>query len=84
MAWRSSGATNEELIDNLVENGLINNQDIENAFRRVDRKFFVPKVRKGFEMHFFFHFIFHIFALNAMLSLILDIFIIGFGKTCLF
>jgi len=43
MAWRSSGATNEELIDNLVENGLINNQDIENAFRRVDRKFFVPK-----------------------------------------
>merc|ERR550539_279619 len=43
MAWRSSGETNEELVDNMVGNGLISSEEFEEAFRRVDRKHFVPK-----------------------------------------
>jgi protein-L-isoaspartate O-methyltransferase len=47
MAWRSSGKTNEELVDNMVQNGLINNPEVEQGFRRVDRKFFVPKASEN-------------------------------------
>lgn len=43
MAWRSGGSSNSELCNNLVANGLITCPYIERAFRKVDRKIFVPK-----------------------------------------
>jgi protein-L-isoaspartate(D-aspartate) O-methyltransferase len=43
MAWHSSGATNDELVDNLIENGLISSDIAAEAFRNVDRIHFVPK-----------------------------------------
>lgn len=43
MAWRSSGANNDELVDNLRRHGIISSQSVEKALRAVDRKFFVPK-----------------------------------------
>eukprot|EP00979_Chaetoceros_neogracilis_P008435 scaffold1872_cov268-Chaetoceros_neogracile.AAC.27 len=43
MAWHSSGSSNDELVDNLVENGLIPSEGIASAFRSVDRIYFVPE-----------------------------------------
>jgi len=43
MAWHSGGESNTELVDNLVENGLISVSTVEKGFRKVDRKMFVPK-----------------------------------------
>lgn len=43
MAWRSSGNTNKEMVDNLKRNGLILTSHIEHGFRQVDRTYFVPK-----------------------------------------
>jgi len=43
MAWHSGGESNTELVDNLVENGLISLSAVEKGFRNVDRKIFVPK-----------------------------------------
>jgi len=43
MAWHSSGETNTELVNNLLENGLISSSAVEQGFRNVDRKLFVPK-----------------------------------------
>jgi len=43
MAWHSGGESNTELVDNLVENGLISVSSVEKGFRNVDRKIFVPK-----------------------------------------
>lgn len=37
MAWRSSGATHRELIENLYRNGLIKDQRIKEAMLKVDR-----------------------------------------------
>jgi protein-L-isoaspartate(D-aspartate) O-methyltransferase len=37
MAWRSSGATNEELVSNLCLNGIIKSPAINNAMLKVDR-----------------------------------------------
>mmetsp|Transcript_19517 Transcript_19517/g.23261 ORF Transcript_19517/g.23261 Transcript_19517/m.23261 type:complete len:563 (-) Transcript_19517:433-2121(-) len=42
MAWHSGGESNTELVDNLVENGLISVSTVEKGFRNVDRKMFVP------------------------------------------
>mmetsp|Transcript_26800 Transcript_26800/g.39653 ORF Transcript_26800/g.39653 Transcript_26800/m.39653 type:complete len:494 (+) Transcript_26800:103-1584(+) len=43
MAWRSSGSTNDELIDNLKRFSIISSPAVERGFRNVDRKYFVPK-----------------------------------------
>ena len=40
MAWRSSGATNDELIDNLFANDIASDA-VQAAMRRVDRKNYV-------------------------------------------
>ncbi|KAH5706757.1 protein-L-isoaspartate O-methyltransferase [Parastagonospora nodorum] len=42
MAWRSSGDTNEELIDNLKKNGLIETERVKEAMMKVDRAHFAP------------------------------------------
>ncbi|CAB9506930.1 Protein-L-isoaspartate O-methyltransferase domain-containing protein [Seminavis robusta] len=42
MAWRSSGTTNDEMVDNLKRFGVISTPAVEEAFRQVDRAFFVP------------------------------------------
>jgi len=43
MAWRSSGTDNTEMVDKLTRFGVITSDHVENGFRRVDRKFFVPR-----------------------------------------
>src|SRR4051812_13440351 len=43
MAWRSSGANNTELVDNLKRNGLIHSKQVELAFRLCDRRLFLPR-----------------------------------------
>ncbi|RNA40950.1 hypothetical protein BpHYR1_044473 [Brachionus plicatilis] len=43
MAWRSSGRTQVELINNLCNNGIITNQRVKNAMLAVDRSFFSPR-----------------------------------------
>mmetsp|Transcript_28138 Transcript_28138/g.34255 ORF Transcript_28138/g.34255 Transcript_28138/m.34255 type:complete len:565 (+) Transcript_28138:150-1844(+) len=43
MAWRSSGSTNEEMVNNLKRFKVISSEAVERGFRKVDRKFFVPK-----------------------------------------
>lgn len=48
MAWRSSGSSNIELVENLSANGLIKSSAIRNGFQNVDRKYFVPKELKSF------------------------------------
>mmetsp|Transcript_38520 Transcript_38520/g.84544 ORF Transcript_38520/g.84544 Transcript_38520/m.84544 type:complete len:333 (-) Transcript_38520:280-1278(-) len=42
MAWRSSGINNNEMIDNLKRFGVISSGVVENGFRAVDRRHFVP------------------------------------------
>eukprot|EP00590_Aulacoseira_subarctica_P007705 CAMPEP_0172418464 /NCGR_PEP_ID=MMETSP1064-20121228/4943_1 /TAXON_ID=202472 /ORGANISM="Aulacoseira subarctica , Strain CCAP 1002/5" /LENGTH=527 /DNA_ID=CAMNT_0013157409 /DNA_START=99 /DNA_END=1682 /DNA_ORIENTATION=+ len=42
MAWRSSGSNNEEMVDNLKKFGAIRSPAVEQAFRSVDRKHFLP------------------------------------------
>jgi protein-L-isoaspartate(D-aspartate) O-methyltransferase len=42
MAWRCSGATNDELIDNLARSGIIKNTKVINALKAVDRKYYAP------------------------------------------
>jgi len=43
-AWRSSGKTNAELIDNLSNNNIIRSKVVENTLRKIDRKNYVPPV----------------------------------------
>ncbi|KAH8895914.1 protein-L-isoaspartate O-methyltransferase [Thozetella sp. PMI_491] len=42
MAWRSSGSTNQELIENLWRNGLIKEPRVKAAFLKVDRAHYAP------------------------------------------
>ncbi|CAF0807428.1 unnamed protein product [Brachionus calyciflorus] len=42
MAWKSSGRTHAELINNLYNNGVITNERVRNAMLVVDRKYFAP------------------------------------------
>ncbi|KAJ2896876.1 hypothetical protein MKZ38_005129 [Zalerion maritima] len=42
MAWRCSGGTNEELIRNMASKGLIKNDDVKEAFIKVDRAHYAP------------------------------------------
>lgn len=42
MAWRSSGTTNDEMVDNLKRFQVISSPEVEAGFRNVDRRFFVP------------------------------------------
>ncbi|TKA68404.1 hypothetical protein B0A55_08743 [Friedmanniomyces simplex] len=42
MAWRSSGATNEALIENLSKNGLITQDRVKKAMLSVDRAHYAP------------------------------------------
>lgn len=46
MAWRSSGTTNDEMVDNLKRFSVISSPIVERGFRSVDRRFFVPKERE--------------------------------------
>ncbi|CAK7230162.1 hypothetical protein SBRCBS47491_007492 [Sporothrix bragantina] len=43
MAWRSSGATLAELVDNLAGHGMIPNERVKQAFLRVDRAHYSPR-----------------------------------------
>lgn len=43
MAWRSSGSNNTEMVDKLKRFGVITSDTVEEGFRGVDRKFFVPR-----------------------------------------
>ncbi|WWC90062.1 protein-L-isoaspartate O-methyltransferase [Kwoniella dendrophila CBS 6074] len=49
MAWRSSGRTNSELINNMVKNELILSPQITEAMRKVDRKNYVPDPYYAYE-----------------------------------
>ncbi|KAF2033310.1 protein-L-isoaspartate O-methyltransferas-like protein [Setomelanomma holmii] len=42
MAWRSSGSSNESLINNLARNGLIESNRVKEAMLKVDRAHFAP------------------------------------------
>ncbi|KXT15531.1 hypothetical protein AC579_3405 [Pseudocercospora musae] len=42
MAWRSSGSSNEELIEKLAQNGLIMSERVKNAMKGVDRAHYAP------------------------------------------
>ncbi|KAF3800159.1 Protein-L-isoaspartate O-methyltransferase [Colletotrichum gloeosporioides] len=42
MAWRSSGASNKDLVENLWRNGLIKDQRVKDAFLKVDRAYYAP------------------------------------------
>ncbi|KAK8085817.1 protein-L-isoaspartate O-methyltransferase [Apiospora hydei] len=42
MAWRSSGSSNEALVENLWNNGLLTSPVVKDAFLRVDRAHYAP------------------------------------------
>ncbi|KAK0373181.1 hypothetical protein CLIM01_09458, partial [Colletotrichum limetticola] len=42
MAWRSSGATNKDLVENMWRHGLIKDQRVKDAFLKVDRAHYAP------------------------------------------
>jgi len=42
MAWQSGGRTNEELVRNLMRNGLIETKEVASAMQSVDRGAYVP------------------------------------------
>ena len=43
MAWRSSGQTHSELINNLFNNKVINSERVRDVMLQVDRGFFAPQ-----------------------------------------
>jgi len=43
MSWRSSGRTNEELVSNMIRNGLLKTQRVADAMRKVDRANYVMR-----------------------------------------
>lgn len=49
MAWRSSGATHRELIENLFRNGLIKDQRVKEAMLSVDRADFTDQKSDAYE-----------------------------------
>lgn len=71
MAWRSSGATHRELIENLYRNGLIKDQRVKEAMLKVDRGDFTsdksdayedrPQSSNLFEIENLFFFVFRLF-----------------------
>ncbi|KAN0060594.1 hypothetical protein ACQY0O_007246 [Thecaphora frezii] len=48
MAWRSSGATNEELVSNLVHHGLLTSPRLAGAMASVDRAHYVPDTASAY------------------------------------
>ncbi|KAF6808934.1 hypothetical protein CSOJ01_07204 [Colletotrichum sojae] len=42
MAWRSSGASNKDLVENMWRHGLIKDQRVKEAFLKVDRAHYAP------------------------------------------
>ncbi|KAF2660699.1 protein-L-isoaspartate O-methyltransferase [Lophiostoma macrostomum CBS 122681] len=42
MAWRSSGASNTALVNNLAQNGLIKSERVKEAMLKIDRAHFAP------------------------------------------
>ncbi|KAK4136066.1 protein-L-isoaspartate O-methyltransferase [Trichocladium antarcticum] len=42
MAWRSSGGSNRDLIENLFRNGMIKHLEVKEAFLKVDRAHYAP------------------------------------------
>ncbi|KAL2115201.1 hypothetical protein VTJ04DRAFT_10864 [Mycothermus thermophilus] len=42
MAWRSTGTSNAELVENLARNGLITKPEVKEAFLKVDRAHYAP------------------------------------------
>ncbi|KAH8687287.1 protein-L-isoaspartate O-methyltransferase [Tricladium varicosporioides] len=49
MAWRSSGHSNTELIENLFRNGLIKTERVRDAFMKVDRAHYTPHQYAAYE-----------------------------------
>ncbi|TAQ87337.1 hypothetical protein B7494_g4308 [Chlorociboria aeruginascens] len=49
MAWRCSGNSNKELIDNLFKNGLIMDERVRDAMMKVDRAHYTPHVPSAYE-----------------------------------
>jgi protein-L-isoaspartate(D-aspartate) O-methyltransferase len=47
MAWMCSGNSNEELVRNLKENGLVLSASVEHAMRAVDRKYYAGDIYKN-------------------------------------
>ncbi|KAJ4347667.1 hypothetical protein N0V95_005210 [Ascochyta clinopodiicola] len=43
MAWRSSGSSNQSLVDNLEKNGLIETKRVKDAMLQVDRAHYAPR-----------------------------------------
>lgn len=49
MAWRSSGATNADLIENLWRNGMLKSPAAKEAFLRVDRAHYCPVLATAYQ-----------------------------------
>ncbi len=49
MAWRSSGASHRELIENLFKNGLIKDQRIKEAMLSIDRADFTDNKSDAYD-----------------------------------
>lgn len=49
MAWRCSGSTNAELVDNLVRGSLLQTPRVIEAFKRVDRRFYVQDKYEAYQ-----------------------------------
>ena len=49
MAWRSSGATNAELVNNLASAGILSSQRVMDAFRKTNRLHYVQEKRRAYE-----------------------------------
>ncbi len=49
MAWRSSGGSHRELIENLFKNGLIKEQRIKEAMLQVDRADFTDRKSDAYD-----------------------------------
>lgn len=47
MAWQSSGTNNEEMVDNMKRFGVIHSDAVVEAFRAVDRRYFVPNTSRA-------------------------------------
>jgi len=49
MAWRSSGSSNESLVDNLVKNKLIESKVVEQTMKKVDRAKYCKEAKSAYE-----------------------------------
>ncbi|KPV75345.1 uncharacterized protein RHOBADRAFT_53333 [Rhodotorula graminis WP1] len=48
MAWQCTGANNTELVDNLARAGLLSTPRVIDAFKQVDRRYYVPHLSDAY------------------------------------